>query len=148
MTSFFEHQRTSYKRNYMRNLIALASTDGALDPEETRLIYSIGARRGLKDWQIAELLEDTSSHIFFIPESVNNRMNLLFDVMQIVFADGMVTSTEHVFITNIIKALDLQPDLVHELITLFEARTPTMLEWNEFIESVVEIDSRKFLTIL
>ena len=148
MTSFFEHQRTSYKRSYVRNLIALASTDGTLDPEEKMLIYTIGARRGLKDWQIAELLEDTTSHTFFIPESVGNRMNLLYDVMQIVYADGRVTATEHAFVTNIINALSLEPQIVQELLNLFELRTPTILEWNDFIESVAEIDSRRFVTIL
>lgn len=148
MTSFFEHQRISYKRNYIRNLIALASTDGDLDPEEKVLIFTIGARRGLKDWQIAELLDDTSSHTFFIPDSMGNRMNLLYDVMQIVYADGKVTSTEHNFVTNIINALNLEPDIVQELLNLFETRTPTILEWNDFIEGVVEIDSRRFITIL
>jgi uncharacterized tellurite resistance protein B-like protein len=148
MTSFFEHQRTSYKRNYVRNLIALASTDGTLDPEEKMLIYTIGARRGLKDWQIAELLEDTSSHIFFIPESVGNRMNLLYDVMQIVYADGRVTPTEQTFVTNIINALNLEPQMVQQLLNLFEVRTPSILEWNDFIESVAQIDSRRFVTIL
>jgi uncharacterized tellurite resistance protein B-like protein len=148
MTSFFEHQRTSYKRNYVRNLIALASTDGNLDPEEKALIYTIGARRGLKDWQVTELLEDSTSHTFFIPDSVGNRMNLLYDVMQIVYADGKVTSTEHNFIRNIINALNLEPEIVQELLNLFELRTPSILEWNDFIESVVEIDSRRFVTIL
>lgn len=148
MTSFFEHQRTSYKRNYMRNLIALASTDGALDPEEKMLIYTIGARRGMKEWQIGELLEDTSSHTFFIPDSVGNRMNLLYDVMQIVYADGKVTTAEYNFVTNIIKALNLDSEIVQELLNLFELRTPSILEWNDFIESVVEIDSRRFVTIL
>ncbi len=148
MTSFFEHQRISYKRNYIRNLIALASTDGDLDPEEKMLIYTIGARRGLKDWQIAELLEDTSAHKFFIPDSMGNRMNLLYDVMQIVYADGKVTPTERNFVTNIIKALNLESEIVQELLNLFEIRTPTILEWNDFIEGVVDIDSRRFITIL
>jgi uncharacterized tellurite resistance protein B-like protein len=148
MTSFFEHQRTSYKRNYIRNLITLATSDGMLDPEERMLIYTIGLRRGLKEWQISELLEDTSVHTFFVPDSVGNRMNLLYDVMQIVFADGKVTPGEYNFVKNIINALNLDPDIVQELLNLFEIRTPTMLEWNDFMESVAEVDAKRFVTIL
>lgn len=148
MTSFFEHQRTSFKRNYLRNLIALASADGNLDWEERQLIQTIGQRRGLKEWQIAELLEEKSSHRFFIPDTVGNRMNLLYDIMQIVYADGKVTKSEITFVSNVINALQLEPSVVQELLDLFETRSPSPSEWNDFIETVVEIESRKFVTIL
>jgi hypothetical protein len=148
MTSFFEHQRYSYKRNYLRNLIALASSDGNLDWEEKMLIRTIGLRRGLKDWQINELLEDTTKYEFFIPDSVSNRMNLLFDVMQIVYADGKVTKSEVAFVTNIINALQLEPAVVEDLLNLFEIRTPTVTEWNDFMEDVMDEEKKKFVTIL
>lgn len=147
MTSFFEHQRTKYKRNYIRNLIALASTDGNLDYEEKRLILTIGLRRGLKEWQINELLEDTTNHEFFVPDSVDNRMNLLYDVMQIVYADGKVTQSEINFVKNIILAIDLETEIVQDLLSLFESHTPSPAEWNDFMESVVE-DKKSFTTIL
>ncbi|HYF67033.1 MAG TPA: hypothetical protein VD884_02805 [Ohtaekwangia sp.] len=147
MTSFFEHQRTKYKRNYIRNLIALASTDGDLDYEEKRLILTIGLRRGLKEWQINELLEDTTNHEFFVPDSVDNRMNLLYDVMQIVYADGKVTQSEINFVKNIILALSLETEIVQDLLNLFESHTPSPAEWNDFMESVVE-DKKNFITIL
>ena len=132
----------------MRNLIALASTDGELDSEERNLIHVIGIRRGLKEWQIAELLSEKSKHEFFVPDTVGNRMNLLYDVMQIVYADGKVTRSEVSFVTNIINALQLEPNIVQELLSLFENQTPTPAEWNDFIESVVETDTRKYVTIL
>jgi tellurite resistance protein len=148
MTSFFEHQRTSYKRNYLRNLIALACSDGELDSDEKALILSIGLRRGLKEWQINELLEDTSTHEFFVPDGVANRMNLLYDVMQIVYADGRVTGSEIAFVTNIIKALNLEIEVVEELLDLFRTTTPNHFQWNEFIETVMEPDAKKYVTIL
>jgi uncharacterized membrane protein YebE (DUF533 family) len=148
MTSFFEHQRTSYKRNYLRNLIALASSDGHLDWEEKMLIQNIGLRRGLKEWQVNELLEETTRHEFFIPDSVSNRMNLLYDVMQIVYADGKVTKSEIAFVTNIIYALKLDQEVVQELLDLFETHTPTVIEWNEFMESVMDDEKKRFVTIL
>ena len=148
MTSFFEHQRTSFKRNYLRNLIALASSDGHLHLEEKMLIQSIGMRRGLKEWQISELLEESDTHQFFIPDTIGNRMNLLYDVMQIVYADGKVTKPEMSFVTNIIKALELEPEIVEDLLSLFESHTPSPSEWNDFMEAVVVHQSKKFVTIL
>jgi uncharacterized tellurite resistance protein B-like protein len=148
MTSFFEHQRTSFKRNYIRNLIALASSDGNLDWEERMLIQTIGMRRGLKEWQIAELLNETGKHEFFVPDTIGNRMNLLYDVMQIVYADGKVTRQEVSFVKNIINALQLEPEIVDELLNLFESNTPSPSQWNDFIESVADIQTKRFVTIL
>lgn len=148
MTSFFEHQRASFKRNYIRNLIALASTDGELDIEERNLIMTIGLRRGLKEWQINELLEDTTKHVFFVPDSLGNRMNLLYDIMQIVYADGVVTQSEISFVKNILKSLDLDEEIMVDILNLFDNGTPTIPEWNDFMESVVDARSNRFMTIL
>ena len=148
MTSFFEHQRTSFKRNYLRNLIALASSDGSLDWEERNLIQTIGQRRGLKEWQVAELLNEQTKHEFFVPDTVGNRMNLLYDLMQIVYADGKVTKSEISFVTHVIKALQLDSEFVSELLSMFESHTPSLAEWNDFIESVVDGQSKRFVTIL
>jgi hypothetical protein len=148
MTSFFEHQRSSFKRNYIRNLITLASTDGNLDIEERNLIMSIGVRRGLKEWQINELLEDTTKHVFFVPDSVGNRMNLLYDIMQIVYADGIVTNTEINFVKNILGSLDLHQEVLLDILNLFDKGTPTILEWNDFMEGMVNERSKPFMTIL
>lgn len=143
MTSFFEHQRTSYKRNYLRNLITLAFSDGNIGDEERMLIHTIGVKRGLKQWQIDELLSEKQNRDFFIPESVSNRMNLLFDVMQIVYADGKVTEGELKFIQNLIGKLQLKPEITGPLLDLFSTHTPTLPEWNDFLEHVVGVESRR-----
>lgn len=137
MTPFFEHQRTSYKRNYLKNLIKLASTDGLLDTEERTLIAQIGLKRGLKECQINELLESNSTEFeVFIPESVNNRMNMLYDLMQIIYADNNLTDQELDYMKSIVADFRLQPEIVKELIRLFSNQTPSMDEWRNFVEFV------------
>jgi uncharacterized tellurite resistance protein B-like protein len=148
MTSFFEHQRSTFKRNYIRNLIALASIDGNLDEEELNLIHAIALRRGLKEWQVNELLKDTSEHTFFIPSSVGNQMNLLYDLMQVVYADGVVSDAERKFVRQIVSAFRLDKAVGEELLLVFQAGTPSIAEWNRFVEDVAAIDSSRFISIL
>jgi len=136
MTSFFEHQRSSFKRNYLRNLISLASSDGHLDEREKALLYDIGKKRGLKDWQINELLTDTSYHEIFLPESVANRMNLLFDLMQLIYADGHVCDREMAFIQQIIQAFNFSKYMSAGLIELFKEGTPATEDWSRFTDSL------------
>jgi len=136
MTSFFEHQRTSYKRNYLRNLITLASSDGQLGAEEREMIFGIGVKRGLKHWQVEALLDDPTAHEVFLPETLSNRMNMLYDLMQIIYADNKVDVKELEFLAYIVDAFQLHSDVTAQLITLFEKGTPTAEEWREFVEGI------------
>lgn len=136
MTSFFEHQRSSFKRNYLRNLIVLASADGSLEAEEKALITRIGLRRGLKAWQIDELLQDDTKHEVFLPESVANRMNMLFDLMELVYANRQVNENEITYIKGILVAFQLPLTVMDELTKLFEYGTPTSLQWRDFVDEI------------
>lgn len=136
MTSFFEHQKSSFKRNYLKNLIVLASADGALREEEMSLVTKIGLRRGLKGWQIQELFEDTGNHQLFLPESMANRMNMLYDLMELVYVDRQANENEIVFIRNLLTAFQLEPEIMGELTQLFKNGTPAALDWRDFVDSV------------
>ena len=52
MMGFFEHQYLSYKKNHIKNLLALAKADGHMHPKEEAFLYKIGERYGLKDRQV------------------------------------------------------------------------------------------------
>lgn len=136
MTSFFEHQRTSYKRNYIRNLIVLASSDGNLDTDERSLIIKIGKKRGLKSWQVEELLNDKNDQPVFLPESLHNRMNMLYDLMQVIHADNKVTEKEIQFMISLVEAFRLKPDIIVQLMLLFETSAPSPDEWLNFTDFV------------
>lgn len=142
MTTFFEHQKSSFKKNYLRNLIALAATDGHMDQEEIRVVYNVGKNRGLKEWQITSLLnEDTKGHEIFLPENVTNRMNLLYDFMQIVYADGLVNHPEMDFIKTIVERFNLRPEVADHLVDLFQYGPPPATEWKEFVDYIHNVFS-------
>jgi hypothetical protein len=149
MTTFFEHQKYSFKRNYLRNLFQLASADGHLDENELAILYSIGVQRKLKCWQIAEILQDDSFFEVFIPESFHNRMNLLFDLMRLLYADGIVDDLEVAYIKNVLSLFSLSPSVTVELLFLFKNGPPSYETWREFTQSLtLEIPDPEFLTIL
>jgi len=148
MTSFFEHQRFSFKRNYLRNLIVLASADGSLDREEIDLLFKIGKKRGLKDWQIEDTLNDNSTHQIFMPESQANRMNLLYDFMEIIYADGEVNEKEVAFIYQIVISFNLPTTIASDLINMFNGGAPTPVEWLMFVESVTSGAANEKLLVL
>lgn len=121
----------------MRNLIALATVDGRLDEGEIALILKIGLARGLKEWQIQTLLdEDHSKFDIFLPDSASNRMNLLYDFMQIIYADGLVSVDEVSFIRVTLEKFNLRTEIADHLIDLFQYGKPTQQEWNDFVDYI------------
>lgn len=139
MTSFFEHQKSSFKRSYLKNLIVLASADGALGDDERLLITRIGLRRGLKAWQIDELFSDTGVHKTFLPESMANRMNMLYDLMELVYVDRQANANEISYIKNLLEVFQLKQDLMDELISLFKSGPPSKMDWMDFVDNTCRI---------
>jgi len=139
MTSFFEHQKSSFKRNYLKNLITLASSDGSLGDDEKLLITRIGLRRGLKVWQINELFSDFSDHETFLPESMANRMNMLYDLMELVYVDRQANANELNYIKNLLDVFQLKPELMDDLTSLFRNGPPSRMDWMDFVDNTCRI---------
>ena len=149
MTSFFEHQKLSFRKSYLRNLIQLAFADGHLDETELKVLYEIGENRNLKRWQIDELLAERTHVDIFIPDSFLNKMNLLYDLMRLIYADGVVEEQEVAYIKHILSAFNLSPNVIAELLIMFKHQPPSAEAWREFTEALtLEIPAPKFITIL
>jgi hypothetical protein len=108
-----------------------------MDDNELKLLYKIGKRRGLKEWQVIGVLADNSPHEFFIPDSISSRMNLLYDFMEIVYADGHVNEREMYFINKTITAFNLPSKVSSELIIMFSKGTPSITEWSNFSNAIL-----------
>ncbi|HEX6892832.1 MAG TPA: hypothetical protein VF141_19120 [Chryseolinea sp.] len=139
MTTFFEHQKSSFKRNYLKNLIALASADGALGEDERALITRIGFRRGLKAWQIDELFSDVKDHKTFLPESMANKMNMLYDLMELVYVDRQANTNEIQYIKNLLDVFQLKSEVMDDLISLFRNGPPSRMDWMDFVDNTCRI---------
>ena len=61
MIGFFEYQYLKFKKNHLRNLVALAKIDGHVDDTEIEFLYEIGKKYGLKEKQISEVLASEES---------------------------------------------------------------------------------------
>ncbi|MDH5379594.1 MAG: TerB family tellurite resistance protein [Cyclobacteriaceae bacterium] len=132
MRGFFEHQFLSFKKRHLRNLISLAKADGEFHESETEMVYRMGRKYGLKDRQIEKLIGETKEFELYIPESHNERMDQLYDIMQIIYADGKVDPHEVLFCEDIVKKFGYNQDMVDWLIEMFASQeVVTPQEWDE-----------------
>ena len=139
MLGFFEHQYLSYKKNHIRNLLALAKADGHLHAKEEKLLYKIGKKYGLKDRQIKELVDSKEKYVMNVPDNHNDKMNLLYDLFLMVHADEVVDKNEIEFCENAVKQLGMKKEMVKWLLTMFDdGEPPRGAEWDDIKEEAKE----------
>jgi len=139
MIGFFEHQYLSYKKNHIRNLLALAKADGHVHEKEQKLLFKIGKRYGLKERQVKELIENKEKYKVIIPDNHNDKMNLLYDLVLMIHADEFVDKNEIRFFEDIVKKFGMKKEMVSWLLTVFEKGTPPPAdEWEDIKQEAKE----------
>lgn len=132
MQGFFEHQYLSYKKGHIKSLLALANADGHMHEKETELLFRIGANYGLKDWQIQNLVDSAEKYELAVPDNFNDRMNLLYDVLLMVYADGVVEKREIDFCEEVARRFNMKKEIVGWLLKIFDkGAVPQADEWTE-----------------
>lgn len=133
MIGFFEHQYLSYKKNHIRNLLALAKADGSIHPKEETLLFKIGRRYGLKDRQIKNIIESNEEHILNIPDNHNDKMNLVYDLLLMMHADDKVANNEIKFFEDAVRKFGMKAEMVSWLIEVFAKKgmPPPPDDWED-----------------
>lgn len=138
MIGFFEHQYLTYKKNHIKNLLALAKADGHMHEKEIQLLFKIGKRYGLKNRQIQELIDSQEQFEIIVPDNHNDKMNLLYDLILMVYADDVVNKHEVEFCQEMASRFRLKKELVEWLLREFKKGTPPPPdEWEELKEAAM-----------
>ena len=145
MIGFFEHQLLSYKKNHIKNLLSLAKADGFVHEKEKAVVMKIGRKYGLKERQILQLMESDEKFTLNVPDNHRDKMNLLYDLMLIVLADGVVDKNEISFVEDVVKEFGMKKEIVKWLIDeVFDKKVyPTADEWLEITDLAEEKFSKK-----
>jgi uncharacterized membrane protein YebE (DUF533 family) len=140
MIGFFETQYLSYKKNHIKNLLALSRADGHMHEKEELMLFKIGKRYGLKDRQIKEVLDSKEKPQINVPDNYHDKMNVLYDLMLMVYADGVVEKNEIAFCEDVVKKFGLKKEVVKWMLTeVFDKGTPPRAnEWEELKKEAKE----------
>jgi uncharacterized membrane protein YebE (DUF533 family) len=140
MMGFFEHQYLSYKKNHIKNLLALSKADGFIHEKEKLMLFKIGKRYGLKDRQVQQMMDSDERFTVNVPDNHNDKMNVLYDLMLMVYADGVVEKSEVAFCEDVVKKFGMKKGVVTWLLNeVFEKGTPPPPEeWQELKELAKE----------
>ncbi len=87
-------------KSHFLNLYLIALADTQIDTTELELLYKIGKERGIERKDIEKLLLSPHEVKFNIPNTLNEKIEFLYDLARIIWIDGKVDFYE-------IKALEM-----------------------------------------
>lgn len=140
MMGFFEHQYLSYKKSHIKNLLALANVDGHMHEKEVELLFKIGKGYGLKRRQIQELIDSDEKFDLVVPNNHNDKMNLLYDLILMMYADEIVDADEVKFCEEAAEQFGFKIEVVDWLTNLFAVGTPPSPDEWEALKHQAERD--------
>lgn len=93
----FDSRDKKKRLSHIRNLVALACSDGSFDRVEMDLIFNIGLNAGLSPDELNRIFERPNSINFYPPESYRERIEQLYDMVMVMMVDGELHENEIAF---------------------------------------------------
>lgn len=134
MIGFFEYQYLKFKKNHLKNLVALAAIDGNIHQNEIDYLYKIGEKYQLKPQQIQKILDEKENIEPDIPEAHHQKVALLYDMVGMMMADNVIEASEMEFCRKMFKKFGYKDQLINEMIDLHKKGVNDVDAWEEFLE--------------
>lgn len=134
MIGFFEYQYLKFKKNHLRNLVAMAAADGHIHEDEIKYLYEIGKKYQLKPPQIKKILEQKESIEPEIPEHHHQRVALLYDLVGMMMADNVIEDSEMDFCKKMFQKFGYKELLIDEMVDLYRQGVDDTESWELFLE--------------
>ncbi|MDB5263879.1 MAG: hypothetical protein JWQ14_3162 [Adhaeribacter sp.] len=140
MFNFFENENLKRVKNHITNLGALARVDGHLDSSELNYIIAVGQKNGLKPNDVRTLLANGEKSQFHLPENDSERFDQLYDLVEMMLADGIVDDSEMEFCMTMASNLGFKKSVVGVLV-----RKITIGVKDGFTREQIKTESQNFL---
>lgn len=106
-------------KSHLKNLIAVAMSDGSLDINEAKALFSVASRLGINELSVREIVSNHTDIKFILPKERKDRIQQFWDLIMIILADGKVEEREiHIF-ENFASKLKIRKAIVAGLVRKF-----------------------------
>lgn len=106
--------------SHLANLIALIYEDGKLDKKELDLLYRIAGRYGIEEDEVIKILNQQIDFDFIIPETQEEKIKQLNDLIKMMMIDGNINPGEKELIRKIAFKFEVDDQTLNQLIDKFK----------------------------
>ena len=116
MFGFFENEQEKKIKSHLLNLAALAKADGHIDAREMNFILAVGKKNGMSSSDVQALISDSKDATADLPTNDSDRFDQIFDLVDMMLADGVVDDTEMDFCIMMAEKLGFRKAIVGVLV--------------------------------
>lgn len=108
----------SHGRNlaHFAAIASLAAVDGEVNPEEKKLLDSFAHKLNISDEEYREVMKVENKYPINPPISSEERLERLYDLFRIIFADHYIDVQERTLITKYAIGLGYSPEVAQKVI--------------------------------
>jgi uncharacterized tellurite resistance protein B-like protein len=143
MIGFFEYQYLKFKKNHLRNLVALAAVDGNIHQKELDYLYKIGEKYQLKPQQIKNIIDQKEDNELQVPELHHQKVALLYDFIGMMMADNVIEPEEMDFCKKMTGKFGYKEALIDEMLTLYSIGVNDVDTWEAFLDKAESFKKNK-----
>ncbi|GGH76975.1 hypothetical protein [Phaeocystidibacter marisrubri] len=105
---------TSEIKGHFLRLYQMAMTDGDFSAEEWKTLYQFALERGISEIELDRVLLSTTGSLD-IPDSIETRVEYLYDLTRMIWADGKVTPDERETLIKYVRKFQFKEENVTAL---------------------------------
>jgi uncharacterized tellurite resistance protein B-like protein len=109
MFDVFKKNNQSKKNSHLKNLVVLAKLDGYVSKEELSFLIKVGEKNGISANDIRKMISRTTTVKVEKPETDDERFEIIFDLIQMVLADGVMDESEIDYAIDMAVKLGFRP---------------------------------------
>jgi hypothetical protein len=109
MFEVFESEASKRRKAHLKNLVSLAKLDGRVAAEELDFLINVGARNGIYESDIKKMLASEATVKVTIPTNDAERFEILYDLIEMMLADGVMEERELDFAIDLCCRLGFKP---------------------------------------
>ncbi|SNC60783.1 hypothetical protein SAMN06265337_0331 [Hymenobacter gelipurpurascens] len=116
MFGFFENEQIKKVKSHLMNLAALAKADGHIDEREMSFIVAVGKKNGMRADDVRSIVGNASAITMVLPDNDSERFDQIFDLVDMMLADGVVDDHEMDFCIDMAAKLGFRKAIVGVLV--------------------------------
>lgn len=93
-------------RAYLKNLVALACSDGTVSDSELVVLREAASKAGVDEEELSGMIEHAEEYKYYIPESYDDREMQLIQMLSLAIADGEFSTDEYDLCKMVAEKLD------------------------------------------
>ena len=134
---FKREDTDSADKNYLKQLIKVAMSDGNIDEKENKFINKIAVKFNLSDDDINDIKSNLQDIKFREPQNSKARFQMVFDLVWLMLIDGNIDVNEIHICSRVAMKMGYEPQIVEDLVIAIQNNLVNAAEPEAIYEKIL-----------